>query len=110
MTKENFLIYLEDWTGPINYYRNLPFCRINFSKNNEGEDNKEQVPCMLLVGNQDSSVNLESVIKSTDYLEKFVLKVVEGAGHFPHQEHPEVVNKHLLSFLIGEYIVTFVYL
>uniref|UniRef100_A0A1B6CNS7 AB hydrolase-1 domain-containing protein n=1 Tax=Clastoptera arizonana TaxID=38151 RepID=A0A1B6CNS7_9HEMI len=84
----------EDWSGPINYYRNLPFSRINAKK-------KVDVPSMLLVGTRDSSVTLESVIKSTDYLDKFVLKVVDGAKHFPHQEYPEIVNEYLLSFLVG---------
>lgn len=61
------------------------------------------MPCLLIVGNQDSAVHLESLIKSTNYLEKYALKIVDSAGHFPHQEQPEVVNKILLSYLIGKY-------
>ena len=43
-----------------------------------------------------------SVIKSTDYAEKFLVKIVDGAGHYPHQEMPDAFNKVLLSFLVGE--------
>lgn len=88
----------EDWTGPINYYRNLPFWRVNTRE----EDAGVQVPCLLIVGSQDSAVHLESLIKSTNYLEKYALKLVDFAGHFPHQEQPEVVNKILLSYLIDK--------
>lgn len=84
----------EDWTGPINYYRNLPFWRVS-----EG-GGAVNVPTMLLTGNKDPWVNLESIVKSSDYVEKFLVKMVEGAGHFPHQECPDAVNKLLLSFLI----------
>lgn len=61
------------------------------------------VPTLLLTGNKDPWVNLESIVKSSDYVEKFLVKMVEGAGHFPHQECPEAVNNLLLSFLIGEF-------
>lgn len=83
----------EDWTGPINYYRNLPFTRINTSSS------PVSVPCLLITGNKDTFICLESIVKSTEYSEKYSMKIVDGAGHFPHQEMPETVNLHLLSFL-----------
>jgi len=61
------------------------------------------VPCLLLTGNKDQFVNLESMVKSAEYVQKFSLKIVDGAGHFPHQELSDIVNKMLLSFLVGEY-------
>lgn len=83
----------EDWTGPINYFRNLPFNKIY--------DNSDQinVRTLLITGNQDDFVKLEGIVKSTDFCEKFVMKIVEGAGHFPHQENPELFNRLLLNFL-----------
>lgn len=93
------LYIAEDWTGPINYYRNLPFSRVS------EEREQVDVPCLLLTGNKDQFVNLESVVKSTDYVKKFSLKIVDGASHFPHQELPDTVNKLLLSFLVSEYYV-----
>jgi len=92
------LLYIsEDWTGPINYYRNLPFSRVS------EESSPVAVPCLLLTGNKDQFVNLESVVKSTEYVQNFSLKIVEGAGHFPHQELPDTVNNMLLTFLIGKF-------
>lgn len=67
------------------------------------ESKQVDVPCLLLTGNKDQFVNLESIVKSTDYVKKFTLKIVDGASHFPHQELPDTVNKMLLSFLVREY-------
>lgn len=67
------------------------------------ESKQVNVPCLLLTGNKDQFVNLESVVKSTDYVQNFSLKIVDGAGHFPHQESPDTVNKMLLTFLVGEH-------
>ncbi|XP_067013459.1 epoxide hydrolase 4 [Anabrus simplex] len=84
----------EDWTGPINYYRNLPFYRVS------EESGMVQVPCLLVTGNKDHFINLESMVKSTDYTDRFTVKIIDGAGHFPHQEMPEAVNKLLMNFLV----------
>lgn len=82
-----------DWTGPINYYRNLPFVRIS--------ERCEQikVTTLLLEGEKDPCVKLEGVVRSTDYCERFVLKIIEGAGHYPHQENPDTFNREILKFL-----------
>lgn len=82
----------EDWTGPINYYRNLPFNKVS-------EFSEINVSTILITGNKDKFVNLESVVKSTDYCEKFYMKIIEGAGHFPHQENPEMFNRIMLKYL-----------
>lgn len=83
----------EDWTGPINYYRNLPFTKIC--------DNCDQInlSVVLITGNKDKYLRLEDVVMSTDYCEKFYMKIIDGAGHFPHQENPEMFNKVLLKYL-----------
>lgn len=101
-----FFHLAEDWTGAINYYRNLPFSRVCAS-----EDSPVDVPCLLIIGNQDSSVQLESVVRSAEYLSNYQLKIIDSVGHFPHQERPAEVNSLLLSFLISKYnsIVIFVY-
>ncbi|XP_011312322.1 epoxide hydrolase 4 isoform X6 [Fopius arisanus] len=85
----------EDWTGPINYYRNLPFMRLYSI---EPVSNQT----LLVVGNADSSVSLESVIQSSDLVARFNIKVITGAQHFPHQEKPDMVNQVILNFLIGK--------
>ncbi|XP_014213906.1 epoxide hydrolase 4-like isoform X2 [Copidosoma floridanum] len=85
----------EDWTGPINYYRNLPYTRL-------GRDGNQQITTktLLIVGNADPYVSLENIIQSTEYVEKCNVKVVSGAGHFPHQEKPQFVNESIIKFLV----------
>lgn len=86
----------EDWTGPINYYRNLPFTKLN-TDNGEQIDNKT----LLVIGNVDPLVTIENIIQSSEHVEVSRVKVISNAHHFPHQEKPEAVNKAIIKFLIG---------
>ncbi|XP_018402391.1 PREDICTED: epoxide hydrolase 4-like isoform X2 [Cyphomyrmex costatus] len=86
----------EDWTGPINYYRNLPFARLNIDSG-EQIDNKT----LLLVGNMDPFVTIESIIQSAEHVEVSRVKVIPQAQHFPHQEKSDAVNKAIIKFLKG---------
>ncbi|KAF2886422.1 hypothetical protein ILUMI_19751 [Ignelater luminosus] len=83
----------EDWVGPINYYRTLPFVRIC------EKSEQTRVTTLLVQGDKDYSISLEGVVKSTEYCEKFALKMIEGAAHFPHQENPDMFNREILKFL-----------
>uniref|UniRef100_A0A2S2QFP3 Epoxide hydrolase 4 n=1 Tax=Sipha flava TaxID=143950 RepID=A0A2S2QFP3_9HEMI len=97
----------EDWTGAINYFRNLPFYRIEPRCGNDSsnpyraEEDMLQVPCLLITGNKDESVQLESFVKSTEFLKTSTLRIIDNAMHFPHQEQPQVVNDLLISFLVN---------
>jgi len=101
--------FSEDWTGAINYFRNLPFYRIVPRVNNSLKFYKEedmlQLPCLLITGSKDESVQMESFIKSTEFLKTSTLRIVDNASHFPHQEQPQVVNNLLISFLGKSYVV-----
>lgn len=83
----------EDWTGPLNYYRNLPFKRI------KEKSPQTKVSTLLITGGCDKFVQLEGVVKSTDYCEKSSVKIIDDTGHFPHQEDPENFNRILLKYL-----------
>ncbi|XP_055603507.1 epoxide hydrolase 4-like [Uranotaenia lowii] len=85
----------DDWRGALNYYRNLVFFRVK-----EGET--LQCPCLIITGNDDRFFKLESVVKSSDYCENFVIKIIEHSGHAPHQEMSTEFNSTLLKFLIGK--------
>ncbi|XP_066591187.1 epoxide hydrolase 4-like [Prorops nasuta] len=85
----------EDWTGPINYFRNLPFTRLNT------DCEQFYTRTLLIIGNLDPSVTIESIVQSSEYVEKFSVKVIKGARHFPHQEKPDIVNEALIKFLVG---------
>ncbi len=81
----------------MNYFRNLPFYRL------EGKDLRQiDVRCLLISGKCDDAISLESVVRSTEYIQKYCLKVIEDAGHYPHQENPEKINRALLEFLMGK--------
>lgn len=85
----------EDWRGPLNYYRNFMFFRIK-----DGET--LQCPCLIITGNKDRTYKLESVVKSSDYCDNFVIKIIEHSDHAPHQEMSTEFNSILLTFLIGK--------
>lgn len=86
----------EDWTGAINYYRNLPFTRLNI----EACD-PITTRTLLIFGNEDPSVTVESIAQSSEYVENLNVKIITGAHHFPHQEQPDAVNKAIIKFLKG---------
>lgn len=86
----------EDWTGPINYCRTLPFTKLNTDSGGQ-IDNK----VLLLVGNMDPLVTIENIIQSSEHVEVSRVKVIPETRHFPHQEKPDVVNKAIAKFLIG---------
>ena len=44
-----------------------------------------------------------SLISSTEYCDSFVVKIIEGAGHYPHQEMSDEFNQIILKFLVGEW-------
>ncbi|XP_026807034.1 epoxide hydrolase 4-like [Rhopalosiphum maidis] len=98
----------EDWTGAINYFRNLPFYRIEPRNSNDSLNKEEdmlQVPCLLITGSKDVSVQMESFIKSTEFLKTSTVRIIDNASHFPHQEQPKVVNDLLTSYLIRVKVV-----
>ncbi|KZC07657.1 Epoxide hydrolase 4, partial [Dufourea novaeangliae] len=86
----------EDWTGAINYYRNLPFIRLSTESNE-----LIYTRTLLIIGNMDPLVTIENIVQSSEYVEKFNVKVISGAQHFPHQQKPDAVNKAILKFFMG---------
>lgn len=58
-----------------------------------------QIPCLLITGSKDESVQMESFIKSTEFLKTSTLRIIDEATHFPHQEKPQIVNDLLTAFL-----------
>ncbi|KAF5301484.1 hypothetical protein FQR65_LT08787 [Abscondita terminalis] len=89
----------EDWVGPMNYYRNLPYVRVC--------ETSEQirVSTLIIQGDQNSGFLLQGFVRSTEYCENSNLRIIEAAGHFPHQENPDQFNKEVLKFLrIGRVI------
>ncbi|TRY78530.1 hypothetical protein TCAL_08107 [Tigriopus californicus] len=85
-----------DWTGPVSYIRNFPshpWIPIALS------GGIIQVPTLFIIGGQDTESDLETICQSSEHVEKFAMKIVDEAGHSPHQEQPIIVNQHILRFL-----------
>lgn len=91
-----------DWTGPLNYYRNFPFYRIREAPAGETNSFMISCPCLIVTGNEDPMYRLESIVNSSEYCDNAVVKIVEGARHWPHQEMPDEFNKIVLKYLVGE--------
>jgi pimeloyl-ACP methyl ester carboxylesterase len=59
-----------------------------------------RVPVLHLHGALDRSVLPRSAQGSGRYVEApYRWKLIEGAGHFPHEERPESFDKELLGWL-----------
>lgn len=58
---------------------------------------------LIVLGNEDTFCRLDSVVKSTEYCDNFLVKIIENAGHWPHQEMAEEFNRVVLKFLVGKY-------
>ncbi|XP_057772106.1 uncharacterized protein LOC130991747 [Salvia miltiorrhiza] len=90
------------FTGALNYYRALD---INWELTAAWTGSKIQVPVKFVVGDLDLTYNAPG---AKDYMHKGGFKkdcpllkdvvVMEGVGHFIHEEKPDEVNQHILSF------------
>jgi pimeloyl-ACP methyl ester carboxylesterase len=58
-----------------------------------------QAPVTVIWGEQDSCLGTELIEGSERFAPKLVVHRVPEAGHFVHQERPEVVNRLLLAAL-----------
>merc|ERR550519_644594 len=89
-----------DWQGPVNYLRNLPLGDISSLEiDKEWSDRPIPVEALILVGNREQEPGLELITRSTEYLERFAMQIVNGGGEAPHQEQPELVNRHISKFV-----------
>jgi len=92
-----------DWQGPVNYLRNLNLADTSVLQiDREGLDKPIPVEALLIVGNRDPETGMELVTQSAEYLERFAMHIVNGAGAAPHQEQPDIVNKHIAKFIKDE--------
>ncbi|XP_044739710.1 epoxide hydrolase 4-like [Chrysoperla carnea] len=97
-----------DWIGPLNYFRNIPYIKINnnIHTNNTNINTDElthqiYINTLFIVGNKDPFIQLDSIIKSTNYCGyKFLIKIIDNAEHFPHQQYPKECNDIIFNFHI----------
>lgn len=59
-----------------------------------------EVPAMMIHGRNDGCIGVELLEGMTAYFPRGLrTEIIEGAGHFVHQEKPDVVNRLILDFL-----------
>lgn len=59
-------------------------------------------PCILIFGTNNINFKLDSAIRSAEYCENPLIKIIDGADYWPHQTHADEINKILLKYLVGE--------
>ncbi|CAL0325397.1 unnamed protein product [Lupinus luteus] len=90
------------FTGALNYYRNLD---LNWELSAPWTGAQIKVPVKFIVGDLDLTYNAPG---AKDYIHKGGFKrdvplledvvVIEGVGHFLHQEKADEINKHIADF------------
>ncbi|KAK6803653.1 hypothetical protein RDI58_001437 [Solanum bulbocastanum] len=91
------------FTGALNYYRSIDR---NWEVTAAWTGAKIQVPVKFIVGDLDITYNAPG---AKDYLHKGAFKklvplledvvVLQGVGHFIHQEKPEEINQHIYNYI-----------
>lgn len=58
-----------------------------------------RVPMMIVWGDKDAVIPMEHGVRAHESIENSRLEILEGVGHFPHVEAPEVFAASLLDFM-----------
>lgn len=90
-----------DFKGPLNYYRSIQWARL-LSLEDPPMPPKVQMPVLQIWGTEDLALSMKMAEATRNYAENMTIKMVKGAGHWVHQERPEVVNKYIAEFLEGK--------
>nr|VDD55097.1 unnamed protein product [Brassica oleracea] len=107
LTQEDLEYYVSKYekkgfTGAINYYRNIDR---NWELTAPSTGAKIGVPVKFIVGDQDLTYNSPGIKeyihgggfkRDVPLLDETV--VLNGVGHFLHEENPDVINQHIHSF------------
>jgi len=87
-----------DFTGPINYYRNLRSTLLA----NAVDLPKIKVPVLIIWGTEDHALGVELATTSSQHCENCTVKFVKGASHWIQQDSHAVVNQYINQFLEGK--------
>lgn len=83
-------------TAMLNYYRNLTHQRMLSS-----DWSILEVPTLLIWGEGDVALGKELTYNTYAYVRNLQIKYIANAGHFVHQEQPQLVNQYIREFLLG---------
>ena len=91
----------ENVTAMINYYRGLVRGGGMRRQKRLGLP-KIKVPTLMLWGEDDMALSIETTYGTDDYVEDLTLRYLAGISHWVQQDAPEAVNTMLEAFLAGE--------
>ena len=91
----------ENVTAMINYYRGLVRGGGLRRQKRLGLP-KIKVPTLMLWGEDDMALSIETTYGTDDYVEDLTLRYLAGISHWVQQDAPEAVNTMLEAFLAGE--------
>ncbi|HEY6557547.1 MAG TPA: alpha/beta fold hydrolase [Polyangiaceae bacterium] len=85
--------------GPLAYYRTLFQVNRSALAALRAPLRRSARPVTLIWGEADSCLGIELTFQSDRYAPNLRMQLVPSAGHFAHQERPELVNELLLAAL-----------
>jgi pimeloyl-ACP methyl ester carboxylesterase len=91
------LVQPDGLRGPLAYYRTAFRANANAIRSMREPLRRSTRPVTVIWGEADSCLGLELIVGSDRYAPNLRVQLVPGAGHFVHQERPEVVNELLLA-------------
>lgn len=86
----------EDWTGALHHLRQI---RVTAGGADEGPPEVVTVPVLLIMGDADPILPLETAYRSAEYVARIRIKPVGGTGYHAHVSHAEKVNQDIDDFL-----------
>ena len=84
------------FAAALNYYRNLD---PNWRLATQREDTVIEAPSLFVTGSQDPVALFMSAENAASSFRSLEQHVVDGAGHWAHQQEPDEVNGYLLDHL-----------
>jgi epoxide hydrolase 4 len=83
----------------VNYYRALLRFRRDLPRGTEPGAGKVEVPTLIIWGEQDSALGLETLDGTERYVADLTIERLPGVSHWVQQEAPERVNAILDRWL-----------
>ncbi|XP_037775166.1 epoxide hydrolase 4-like [Penaeus monodon] len=86
----------EDWIGPLHHLRQL---NVNRVSNIEAQPGVITKPTLLVMGDSDPVLPLDTAYKSAEYVERISIKPLPGTGYSAHVSHAASLNQMIGEFL-----------
>ncbi|XP_063587084.1 uncharacterized protein LOC134764394 [Penaeus indicus] len=89
-------IFPEDWIGPLHHLRQFNVSRVS---NIEAQPGVITKPTLLVMGDGDPLLPLDTAYKSAEYVERISIKSLPGTGYSAHVSHAASLNQMIGGFL-----------